>query len=580
MPLVDYSRSMMKRMTVIALLFGIFPWVTEAVHSQPAPDGDWYLSQLNIPQNSAPETGKKEIVIAIVDDGVRTTHRDLKDFIWTNPKEIPRNHIDDDGNGLTDDVHGWDVSDHNNTITPPSNRLEEYYHGTHLAGIVTRIARTYFGDAASRFIKIMPIKSLADEAEKTYLKDGYKGIQYAIQAGADIILCSWSVAHISREEIKILEEAHRKGIVIVASAGNFPEDRKQYPAAHPTVIAVAASNPKNEKIKKSNYGQFVDLSAPGIDIRGASSSSDTGYEQKTGTSFSAAMVAAAAALVRWEHPGYSDRQVEACLKSSADAVEVLNPLHNGKLGAGLLNVGAAVECELLAGDIKEKNRLSHPQSYLRLHSPEGKTIAWTIRPPGQFKGIRFKPVAVRGDAGKSVLKFYVDDSADAKFIESYPLSNPPDSVYIPGTQAYVVLEADAANPKFDGLLEYEAETIDFRNLYCKGTRKLNAEGTIEDGSGPEDYSMETSCKWLITAPKGKVIRFKFTEFDTEALTDWVYFFNGAKTNEKMMAGFSGPKTPPELTTWRNQVLVWFVTDSKNQGRGWKAEYSFQDPKKQ
>jgi hypothetical protein len=569
---------MLKRMTLMVLWFGISLFVTGAANSQPAQDGDWYLSHLNIPENHAPANGKKEVVIAIVDDGVRATHQDLKDFIWINPKEIPHNHIDDDGNGFTDDVHGWDVSDHNNMITPPPDRMEEYYHGTHLASIVTRIAHTHFGDSASRFIKIMPVKSLRDEADKTYLKDGYKGIQYAIQAGADVILCSWSVAHISREEIDILEEAHRKGIVIVASAGNFPEDRKQYPAAHPTVIAVAASSPKNEKIKKSNYGQFVDLSAPGINIRGASALSDTGHDLREGTSFSTAMVAAAAALVRWEHPSFSDRQVEACLKNSADAMAVLNPLHDGKLGAGLLNIGEAVKCKILTGEMKEKNQLSHPQGYLRLHPAKGKTISWTIQPQGQFKGIRFKPVALQGDPGKSVLKFYSEESAEAKFIESYPLSNPPESIYVSGTQAYVVLETDTADINLDGLVEFKVETIDFRNLYCRGTRKLNAEGTLEDGSGPENYSMETSCKWLITAPKGKVIHVKFIEFDTEALTDWVYFFNGTGTQKtNIMAGFSGPNIPPELTTWSNQVLTWFVTDGKNQGKGWKAEYIFQDP---
>jgi len=568
---------MLKRMTLMTLLLGVFSLVAGATNSQAAPEGDWYLSNLNIPQNRAPATGKKEIVIAIVDDGVRTTHHDLKDFIWTHPKEIPRNHIDDDGNGFTDDVHGWDVSDRNNTIAPPPDRLAEFYHGTHLAGIVTRIARTYFGDSASRFIKILPVKSLADEANNTYLKNGYKGIEYAVQAGADIILCAWSVEHISREEIEILEEAYRKGIVVVASAGNFPEDRKQYPAAHPTVIAVAGSNQKNEKAKKSNYGQFVDLSAPGMNIRGASSLSDTGYERKDGTSFSTAMAAAAAALVRWVHPDYSNRQVEACLKSSADVVTVFNPAYSGKRGAGQLNIGGAVECRILTGDIEEKNLLISHQGFLRIHSPKGKSISWTIQPQGQFKGIRFRPVALQGDAGKSVLKFYSDRSAGAKLIESFPLSNPLESVFIPGISAFVTLETDTPDPNFDGLVEYEVDTINFRTLYCHGTQHLTEEGTLEDGSGPKNYAMESDCKWLITAPKGKVIHIKFVEFDTEVRTDWVYFFNGKGTHEKIMAVYSGPNIPPELTTWGNQVLVWFVTDGKNQGKGWKAEYRFQDP---
>lgn len=58
--------------------------------------------------------------------------------------------------------------------------------------------------------------------------------------------------------------------------------------------------------------------------------------------------------------------------------------------------------------------------------------------------------------------------------------------------------------------------------------------------------------------------------------DLLYFFNGAGTHEPIMAIFSGPDIPPELTTWDNQVLVWFVTDGANQGKGWKAEYRFQD----
>ena len=90
----------------MVLWFGISLCSVGLTYGQSAHKGDWFLDYLNIPQNREPATGKKAIIIAIVDDGVRTTHRDLKDFIWTNPKEIPRNHIDDDGNGFTDDIHG------------------------------------------------------------------------------------------------------------------------------------------------------------------------------------------------------------------------------------------------------------------------------------------------------------------------------------------------------------------------------------------------------------------------------------------------------------------------------------------
>src|SRR6201996_9085484 len=49
----------------------------------------------------------KTVIVAVIDSGVDTLHEDLKDILWTNPKEIPGNGIDDDGNGYVDDVHGW-----------------------------------------------------------------------------------------------------------------------------------------------------------------------------------------------------------------------------------------------------------------------------------------------------------------------------------------------------------------------------------------------------------------------------------------------------------------------------------------
>jgi hypothetical protein len=73
------------------------------------------------------------------------------------------------------------------------------------------------------------------------------------------------------------------------------------------------------------------------------------------------------------------------------------------------------------------------------------------------------------------------------------------------------------------------------------------------------------------------VQIRFREFDTEPRADLVYLFDGAGTQEPIMARFSGHERPPEIRTWRNQVLVWFVTDGDRQGRGWKAEYRFVDP---
>jgi hypothetical protein len=82
---------------------------------------------------------------------------------------------------------------------------------------------------------------------------------------------------------------------------------------------------------------------------------------------------------------------------------------------------------------------------------------------------------------------------------------------------------------------------------------------------------------LITAPEGKVVEFSFTEMDTQPRIDLIYFFDGSGTHEEIMAVLSGTEIPPVLKTWGNQVLVWFLSDSEVQGKGWKAEYRFVDP---
>lgn len=540
-------------------------------------EGDWFLESIHAPKNILPPSPKRTIVIAIVDDGVRVSHRDLQGFIWRNPNEIPANDIDDDGNGYTDDIHGWDVADENNAVTLPDDRLEEFYHGTHLAGVITRIARSAYGDSAADQVQIMPVKSLADRANSTYLKDGFKGVEYAIQAGADIILTAWNVGHISAEESRILRKAEKKGILIVASAGNFSQRTEQYPAAFETVLAVAAINQQNQKTEISNFGLFVDLSAPGMDILGASARSDTDYETRSGTSQAAAIVAASAAIVKLQHPSYSWREITACLKQSADPIDAINQRFTASLGAGKLNLKAALECSLSDDEGASSVALVNPQGYFYFDRQRGKTAAYTIKPFGEFKGLRFRPQFKTKQMPSGTINFYAGETADDRLVASHSLAELPENVYVAGTSAYVTIETKGERTPLTLLMEYKAEPIDFSRLYCTGTKYLDVEGTFDDGSGPNDYAFNSDCKWLITAPKGKVIQIKFSEFDTQAKIDQVFFFDGAGTHEDIMAIFSGPNIPPELTTWHNQVLVWFVTDSELQGKGWRAEYRFLDP---
>jgi len=565
------------RFARLLVIIGVSTGTMGQIPASWALQDNFALDAVESPVNLPLQNNHKTVVVAIVDDGVRITHQDLVDFIWLNPLEQPDNNIDDDGNGYVDDIHGWDVSDSNNTLTPPEDRLEQYSHGTHMAGIVTQIARRAYGDKAVDAIRIMPVKAMSDEADRLYIKKGFEGIRYAIDAGADIIICAWNINQISQDQERILQEAEEKGILIVASAGNIPQELEQYPAAHRSVLAVAALDRSGLKAEKSSYGQFVDIAAPGTDIRSASAISDSAYLTESGTSMAAAITAGGAALVSVEHPAYSPAQISACLKSSVDAYEQIPADQSGKLGAGKLNVTSAINCELLQDPKKSNHILSVTKGFLRLDSTRDKETTWLIEPPGHFKGIRFRPVMATQKSGEGILRFYSELSPSAAPIAEFQLSALPESIYIPGSSAYVVLESEAGDSTAEQLLEYEFETINFSTLYCSGTQRQTVEGTIEDGSNSNDYSPASSCKWLITAPEGQLVHFKFVEFDTEANTDYIYFFDGAGTHEAIMARFSGAGIPPELTTWHNQVLVWFVTDREKQGKGWKAEVRFKMP---
>ena len=548
-----------------------------AARGQTRDQRGWFLDDARVPAKLAPRADQKPVIVAIVDDAVRITHRDLADLLWTNPLEIQGNRIDDDGNGHVDDVHGWDVSDDDADVGGPPSR-NDLYHGTHLAGIVAGVVRAAYGDTASRVVRIMPVKALADTSRTTSITDGYAGISYAVAAGADIIICSWGVGQITPQESGILQDAADKGILVVASGGNLPEEREQFPAAHPTVLAVTSTDQRGRKVVNANFGQFIDIAAPGVAIRGASADSDEGYDVRDGTSQAAAITAAAAALIKVQHPSYSPAEVEACLLTSSTPIESPGREFTAKLGAGKLNVEAAVACPLLVDDAPPPNRLVHTKGFLKVRSMSAAPISWNIEPPGEFNGVRFRLAAGRGQRARGRLEFRAGRSPDARLVGSHPLDAFPASVYVAGGAAYVTFIPEGDPGGAFSLVQYEIAAIDFRTLYCRGTKEIREEGTLTDGSGPNDYSARTDCRWHIVAPPGKVIRFQIDDFDTEAKVDLLSFFNGGATlQEQLIAILSGPgTTPKELTTWGHEVLVWFVTDGRNQGRGWQMTYRFVD----
>lgn len=300
----------------------------------------WYLSKIQASGAWNVSTGNQNLIIAIVDNAVRTTHEDLAANMWVNTAEIPNNGIDDDVNGYIDDYIGYDVADGDGNPNPPAGitAADAFNHGTHCAGIASAVTHNGVGIASLGFkTKIMAVKCTRNSEPGNVISASLDGIVYAIRNHADIISMSFSGKGNSITSDLVLKTANAKGIVLIAAAGNDNVSTPYYPAASPGVISVGATNQNDEKATFSNFGPTIDLMAPGVSIYSTIGSSDHDYGFNSGTSMACPMVAGLAALMLAARPDLSPQQIEAYLKNNADNIAANNPGFTGQLGAGRIN---------------------------------------------------------------------------------------------------------------------------------------------------------------------------------------------------------------------------------------------------
>lgn len=275
--------------------------------------------------------GSKNLIIAVVDSGVDLEHEDLKEQFWQNPGEIPANGVDDDGNGYTDDVVGWDFSDaptldgtgdYTRRDNEPS---DESGHGTHVAGIACAQTNNGIGIAGiSWSCRLMPLRAGFNVASGgSFLQDDdvAAAIVYAADNGAKVINMSWgdkANAFVIRDAVNY---AYERGCVLVAAAGNSDEKEVLYPAALQNVISVGAIDQNHQIASVSNYGEGVALFAPGVSILSTQIGNE--YNTMSGTSMAAPHVSGIAGLVLSKYPGLTNNDVRNILISSASSTNVL-----------------------------------------------------------------------------------------------------------------------------------------------------------------------------------------------------------------------------------------------------------------
>lgn len=283
----------------------------------------------------AQEVGDPSVIVAVIDSGTSIFHQDLAANIFVNSGEIAANGLDDDNNGKVDDVRGWDFPNNDNDPT------STFFHGTAVASCVAavrnngvQLAGLAGGNGPGTGVRILacgigtfsPVTGVIDDA-----------VVYAADMGARVITLSFGVPT-SQAITDALSYAHgQKGVFIDCASGNSGGSIG-FPALLPTVMAVGSTNKADQRSNFSSFGADLEVMAPGegvlmLDLNNGTTTSD-------GTSFSAPLTAATAALVFSANPGLSNEDVRQLLKDTAD--DLGTPGFDTLTGFGRINAGRAV----------------------------------------------------------------------------------------------------------------------------------------------------------------------------------------------------------------------------------------------
>jgi subtilisin family serine protease len=307
-------------------------------------------------------SGASNIIVAVHDQGVDVKHEDLKENMWINQAEFngtPK--VDDDQNGYIDDIYGYNFALRRGAIDPG-------YHGTHVAGTIAAVnnngkgvSGVAGGNGSGNGVKIMSLQIFGGDAlyEKTYI--------YAANNGAVISQNSWGYSAPGNFDNSLqdaidyfVEEAGdypgspMKGGIVIFAAGNYSSDGDWYPGYYHNALAVASIGPEWLKAGYSNFGSWVDISAPGGDTQayGAkggvlSTIPNNEYAYLEGTSMACPHVSGIAALALANRT----KQLTAdglwnILVTGVNDINDLNPDYSGKLGSGAIDASLVTRTDL------------------------------------------------------------------------------------------------------------------------------------------------------------------------------------------------------------------------------------------
>jgi thermitase len=301
------------------------------------PNDPLYGDQWGLPKISAPsawdiQTGSSSIILSIIDSGVNYNHEDLT--------------------GLK-----VDTANDTDFVNNDNDAMDDYWHGTHCAGIASANTDNSTGMAGVAWNStILPLKVIDASGGGTYSMM-IDALTYAADQGADIISMSLGGRDRSTALSNAIDYAFNQGCLIIASAGNDYVGALSFPGGYNKVLVVGATDVNDNRAVFSQYGPDLDVVAPGVNIRSLGLG-NTEYVWGNGTSMSTPHVSGLAALILAQNPSLTNVQIWECIRQTADDV---GPAGWDELyGYGRINAFSAVSDASIA---KEVALITSPETY-------------------------------------------------------------------------------------------------------------------------------------------------------------------------------------------------------------------------